>query len=373
MNLHGQVAVLTGAASGIGRATALALAQRGCHLALADIDTAGLAETAAAAAAHGVTVSQHALDVASRDAVAALPAAVLAVHGRVSLLINNAGVAVGGTFDQVAEADFDWLMDINFHGLVRMTRAFLPVLRQQPVARIVNISSVFGLTMNAVRGFSNARCPCPPARRHPRPRSRDGRHPPADPRQPGSWPTKNTPPATWWPSAAALGLRGAPRPGRHRRGGHAARGQVSTRRIGLRADMDALPIAETSGKPWASKVFGKMHACGHDGHTAMLLSAARHLAATRNFDGILHVVFQPAEEGLAGARKMLEDGFLELFPCDAMFGMHNMPGLPEGQFVAVPGFAMASGDTCIITVAARAATAPCRRRRSTRWWWAPAS
>jgi hippurate hydrolase len=124
----------------------------------------------------------------------------------------------------------------------------------------------------------------------------------------------------------------------------------STRRIGLRADMDALPIAETSGKPWASKVFGKMHACGHDGHTAMLLSAARHLAATRNFDGILHVVFQPAEEGLAGARKMLEDGFLELFPCDAMFGMHNMPGLRAGQFAAVPGFAMASGDTCYIKV-----------------------
>jgi hippurate hydrolase len=124
----------------------------------------------------------------------------------------------------------------------------------------------------------------------------------------------------------------------------------STRRIGLRADMDALPIAETSGKPWASKVFGKMHACGHDGHTAMLLSAARHLAATRRFDGILHLVFQPAEEGLAGARRMLEDGFLELFPCDAMFGMHNAPGVPEGQFVVVPGYAMASGDTCIIQV-----------------------
>ena len=124
----------------------------------------------------------------------------------------------------------------------------------------------------------------------------------------------------------------------------------SPRRIGLRADMDALPIAETSGKPWASKVFGKMHACGHDGHTAMLLSAARHLAATRNFDGILHVVFQPAEESQAGARKMLEDGFLELFPCDAMFGMHNMPGLREGQFAAVPGYAMASADTCYIKV-----------------------
>ncbi len=125
---------------------------------------------------------------------------------------------------------------------------------------------------------------------------------------------------------------------------------TSGRHIGLRADMDALPIAETSGKPWASKVFGKMHACGHDGHTAMLLSAARHLAATRHFDGHLHLVFQPAEEGLAGARRMLEDGFLELFPCEAMFGMHKMPGTPEGKFVAVPGFAMASSDTAIIKV-----------------------
>ncbi len=125
---------------------------------------------------------------------------------------------------------------------------------------------------------------------------------------------------------------------------------TSTRRIGLRADMDALPITETSGKPWASKVLGTMHACGHDGHTAMLLSAARHLAATRNFDGILHLVFQPAEEGLAGARAMLDDGFLELFPCEAMFGMHNAPGMPEGKFQAVPGFAMASGDTAIIKV-----------------------
>jgi len=128
------------------------------------------------------------------------------------------------------------------------------------------------------------------------------------------------------------------------------RAGTSQRRIGLRADMDALPIAETSGKPWASKVFGKMHACGHDGHTAMLLSAARHLAATRHFDGIVHAVFQPAEEGLGGARQMIEDGFLDLFPCDAMFGMHNAPGIPEGQFMAVPGCAMASADTCIITI-----------------------
>jgi hippurate hydrolase len=128
------------------------------------------------------------------------------------------------------------------------------------------------------------------------------------------------------------------------------RAGTSTRRIGLRADMDALPIAETSGKPWASKVFGKMHACGHDGHTAMLLSAARHLAATRDFDGILHLVFQPAEEGQAGARRMLEDGFLDLFPCEAIFGMHNFPGSSAGRFIAVPGFAMASSDTAIIRV-----------------------
>ncbi len=124
----------------------------------------------------------------------------------------------------------------------------------------------------------------------------------------------------------------------------------STRRIGLRADMDALPIVETSGRPWSSQVFGKMHACGHDGHTAMLLAAARHFAATREFDGILHLVFQPAEEGQAGARKMLEDGFLDLFPCEAMFAMHNMPGHAAGKFIAVPGYAMASSDTAVITV-----------------------
>ncbi len=128
------------------------------------------------------------------------------------------------------------------------------------------------------------------------------------------------------------------------------RAGTSQRHVGLRADMDALPIRETSGKAWASKVFGKMHACGHDGHTAMLLAAARHLAATRNFDGILHLVFQPAEEGQAGARKMLEEGFLDLFPCEAMFGMHNMPGRPEGKIMAVPGFAMASSDSAVITV-----------------------
>ncbi|MDN3918960.1 SDR family NAD(P)-dependent oxidoreductase [Roseateles violae] len=169
MKTDGQVAVLTGAGSGIGRALALALARRGCHLALADIKAASLAETAAEAALLGVRVSQHALDVAERTAVAALPAAVLDTHGQVDLLINNAGVALGGLFEQIAEADFDWLMEINFHGLVRMTRAFLPLLRDSPSAasRIVNISSIYGIVAPpgqsaysaakfAVRGFSNA-------------------------------------------------------------------------------------------------------------------------------------------------------------------------------------------------------------------------
>jgi hippurate hydrolase len=131
------------------------------------------------------------------------------------------------------------------------------------------------------------------------------------------------------------------------------RAGTGTRRIGLRADMDALPITEASGKPWASQVLGKMHACGHDGHTAMLLSAARHLAATKRFDGIVHLVFQPAEEGLGGAKRMLDDGFLELFPCEAMFGMHNGPAKPEGKFMVLPGYAMASSDTCIIKVRGR--------------------
>jgi NAD(P)-dependent dehydrogenase (short-subunit alcohol dehydrogenase family) len=167
MKLQNKIAVLTGAGSGIGRATALALARRGCHLALADVNPQGLRETAALIEPHGVRVTQHVLDVASREQVAALPAAVMAAHGRVDLLINNAGVAVGGTFEQVTEADFDWLMEINFYGVVRMTRAFIPLLRASDAARIVNVSSVFGLiappgqaayaaSKFAVRGFSNA-------------------------------------------------------------------------------------------------------------------------------------------------------------------------------------------------------------------------
>jgi hippurate hydrolase len=122
------------------------------------------------------------------------------------------------------------------------------------------------------------------------------------------------------------------------------------KRIGIRADMDALPITETNGRPWASRVLGKMHACGHDGHTAMLLGAARHLAATRNFNGTLHLIFQPAEEGMGGARVMIEEGFFDQFPCDAVFALHNMPGLEAGKLGFIDGPAMASSDTATITV-----------------------
>jgi NAD(P)-dependent dehydrogenase (short-subunit alcohol dehydrogenase family) len=145
VKLEGCTAVVTGAASGIGRGTALALAKRGCNLALADLNEEGLAETAALAEAHGVKATRHRLDVADKEAVAAFPADILIAHGRADLLFNNAGVAIGGTFEQVAEEDFDWLMEINFWGVVRMTRAFLPLLRSSGQARIVNVSSIFGI------------------------------------------------------------------------------------------------------------------------------------------------------------------------------------------------------------------------------------
>ncbi|WP_085707206.1 M20 aminoacylase family protein [Pseudomonas sp. B35(2017)] len=122
------------------------------------------------------------------------------------------------------------------------------------------------------------------------------------------------------------------------------------RSIGLRADMDALPIQENSGVPHASQISGVMHACGHDGHTAVLLAAAHCLARTRPFKGTVHLIFQPAEEGLGGAREMLEDGLLERFPCDAIFAMHNVPGYPIGHLGFYNGPFMASADTVNIRI-----------------------
>ncbi|MET3106473.1 NADP-dependent 3-hydroxy acid dehydrogenase YdfG [Oxalobacteraceae bacterium GrIS 2.11] len=166
-NVKNRVAVVTGAASGIGQAIAMALARRGCHLALADINEAGLQSVRLAAQQQGVKVSCHRLDVADRTMVKEFPEQVLAAHGRVDIVFNNAGVALGGNFEQVSEADFDWLMDINFHGVVRMTRAFLPLLHAGDDSCLVNISSLWGLVSPsqqtaysaskfAVRGFSNA-------------------------------------------------------------------------------------------------------------------------------------------------------------------------------------------------------------------------
>ncbi len=121
-------------------------------------------------------------------------------------------------------------------------------------------------------------------------------------------------------------------------------GGGSARVIGLRADMDALPIAEESGKPWASEVPGKMHACGHDGHTAMLLGAARYLSETRRFAGTAVFIFQPAEEGGAGGLAMVKDGMMDRFGIEEVYGMHNMPGLPLGHFAIRPGALMAATD-----------------------------
>lgn len=167
MNLRGRTAIVTGAASGIGRAVSVSLARRGCHLALADVNEAGLAETAALLRPYGIRASTHRLDVSDREAVAAFPEEVLSEHHGVDILVNNAGVAAGGTFEQVSEADFEWLFEINFWGVVRMTRAFLPLLKRSNDARLVNLSSIYGLiappeqvpyvsSKFAVRGFSMA-------------------------------------------------------------------------------------------------------------------------------------------------------------------------------------------------------------------------
>jgi len=173
MRLTDRTAIVTGAASGIGRAVARSLARRGCHLALADIDKNGLAETAAlvgasaSASASNLRISTHPLDITDAAAIAAFPQAVRLHHPGVDILVNNAGVALGGTFEQVSMTDFEWVLDVNFWGVVRMTRAFLPVLHASDDARLVNLSSLFGLiappgqaaysaSKFGVRGFSEA-------------------------------------------------------------------------------------------------------------------------------------------------------------------------------------------------------------------------
>jgi short-subunit dehydrogenase len=171
LNLKGRIAVVTGAAGGIGRAIAVSLARRNCHLALVDIDDEALARTTAEIkgnhAQDNIRISRHHLDVSDRAAVSALPTQVTTEHGGVDVVVNNAGVALGGAFLEVAESDFDWLFGINFWGVVQMTRAFLPLLIKSEEAWLVNISSLFGLiappgqtaycaSKFAVRGFSEA-------------------------------------------------------------------------------------------------------------------------------------------------------------------------------------------------------------------------
>lgn len=124
----------------------------------------------------------------------------------------------------------------------------------------------------------------------------------------------------------------------------------SDKTLGLRAEMDALPMQENPGKAWRSSVDGKFHGCGHDGHTATLLFAAHWLAKTRHFNGTLHVIFQPGEELLYGGKMMLEDGLFQQFPCDALFALHNMPGLAQGSFYFRKGAMLSSCDTLQIDV-----------------------
>jgi NAD(P)-dependent dehydrogenase (short-subunit alcohol dehydrogenase family) len=164
-DIKGRTALVTGAASGIGRGIALALAKRGGNLILTDLNEIGLAETAALTRPFGARTVCHRLDVGDKEAVAAFPDKIKSDVPRLDVLVNNAGVALGGSFEQISEANFEWLFEINFWGVVRMTRAFLPMLRLSDDARIVNLSSLYGIiappgqtaycaSKFAVRGFS---------------------------------------------------------------------------------------------------------------------------------------------------------------------------------------------------------------------------
>ena len=152
----GKVAAITGAGSGIGRSLAVALAGRGAHIALSDIDGDGLAETVAMCEGRGVKVSSHVLDVADKEAVFAWAEAVVGEHGKVNLVFNNAGVALGAPIDSMSYEDFEWLMNINFWGVVHGTKAFLPHLKASGDGHIVNISSVFGLVSIPTQSAYNA-------------------------------------------------------------------------------------------------------------------------------------------------------------------------------------------------------------------------
>ncbi len=146
-----------------------------------------------------------------------------------------------------------------------------------------------------------------------------------------------------WGYEVTRGLGGTGVVGQLRRG-------TGSKRLGLRADMDALPIHEATGLPHASVHAGLMHACGHDGHTAMLLAAAKQLAEKGKFSGTLNLIFQPAEEGLGGAKKMMQDGLFQQFPCDAIFAMHNMPGFKPGTLLLRGGPLMAASENIVITL-----------------------
>lgn len=155
-NFKNKVAAITGAASGMGRELAVELAQRGCHVALSDVNEAGLAETAALAKQHGVKVSTTKLDVSQREAVNAWADQVASEFGQVNLVFNNAGVALGATLDKVKPADFEWIMGINFWGVVWGTQAFLPHLKKSGDGHVVNTSSLFGLMSQPTQGTYNA-------------------------------------------------------------------------------------------------------------------------------------------------------------------------------------------------------------------------